>query len=170
MTLGWRSLLAGTLLIVLGAVWLLHDDPEARVRAAHETLRELITKEQGESPAGMLAGMRSLRRLFAEEIVVAGDAGTLAARYTDQELAATVQRIRELFASVELGIDDLEVEFPRPGEAVGRFSATLSARPAGGSSAGGERLEVRRVTSRLIESDGRWRFTAFELEDVRPGD
>jgi len=167
--LSWRNLVVGALVIVIGAFWLLHDDPEARVRDAHETLRDLIVKEYGESPAAAVAGFRSLRNLFAEEIVVAGEAGSFAASYTDQELAATVLRVRELFASVELGFDNLEVAFPQAGEAVGQFSASLIAIPGDGSSTEGELREARRVTSRLVEIDGRWRFTALVLSDVREG-
>jgi len=159
----YRGLILVLLLCAIGAWWFLHDDPESRVRDAHEALRSLLLKEAGESPAAALVGARSLQNLFAEETSLTGDAGSFGGQYTPQELAATAMRMRELFSAIDLEFETLEVRLQTPDEAVGEFSATLTATRRSGAGGDPDVREFRRVTSRLRRLDGDWRFFRFEF-------
>ena len=146
--------------------WLLRDDPEARVRNAHEELIRLVnTAEEGMT----LLNVRALQALFAPTIVVFGDADTLADTYTPEQLVATILGVTGRFDSIDLTISRPAIEkssIAADDEAVSRFSAMLTASSAIEGLA--EVAETRRVVSRMRKIDGDWRFAEFSL--MKPSD
>lgn len=155
---------AAGLLIVAAAWWLLGNDSAAEVRAAHADLARVLSKS-GEGDDGLsVLQLRSLESMFAEELVVAGDANGLSASYSPEEIVGLIVRVRSVFASVELELGELTVELPAPDRAVATFRAGLSGRESDGELV----REARSVVSRMRHVDGDWRFTEFVLSEAEP--
>lgn len=155
-------LIGGLVIVIVAAWWLLGDDPERRVRAAHAELAESLRKPEGEPENGIsVLGLRSLEALFAPTCSISGDADGLAGSYTAPELVGLIVRVRGAMATIELRFDEIAIEFPRPDLAVAGFSASLE----GIDIEGGRHAETRQVESRMQDFDGVWQFVSFTLSE-----
>lgn len=141
--------------------WFLHDDPEERVRHAHEELVRLVSKSGEDANSTSILNARALQKLFADPSLVSGDAESLVGTYSPEEMVRTVISVQALFSSIDLTLGELTIGFPSPDEAVIRFQASLD----GQSEIDGHRdvVETRDVTSRMREIDGNWLFTGFQF-------
>ena len=156
----WQIIAA--LIAVIGvAWWLFIDNDEDKIRAAHETLIELLQKTGDEGDAPTLLDALALQGLFAETCVVSGDADAVVGSYTGQQLASTVLQVKALFERVEITTTEFIIEMIGEGAAEIEFSATLD----GTSVIEGEEhvLEARTVFSRMDKIDGEWLFSGFRL-------
>lgn len=155
--------IAAALLLAAGAWWLLHDDPEARVREAHMTLADMLRKSADSDDGLSILQLRSLEALFAERVVISGDAGRYSTSYTPQEIVSLIVQIRAVFASIEIGFGELAIDLPASDSAVARFSAELD----GEEGTTGELVfEARSVESHMRRVDGDWQFSEFVLSDL----
>ena len=153
--------LAIVVLLGLGiAWWFIHEDDETRVRDAHATLAELVSRTADDGRLSVLE-IRTLQQMFAEPTVIAGDGEGLLGTWAPNDLAGVIVSAREVFPTLELAFENLAVTFPDPDEASSSFTATLSAIS--------ERPEIeplseqRSVSGRMRRVDGEWRFTEFRL-------
>ena len=141
--------------------WLFADNDEEQIRAAHETLIELLNKTEAEGDVATLLDARALQGLFAETCVVSGDADAIGGTYTGQQLASTVLQVKALFESIEITPSEFTIELLSDTAAEVQFSATLT-----GISVVEDRQQVvesRQVFSRMDKIDGEWRFSGFRL-------
>ena len=162
MPLNRWSLLA-VALIALVAWWVLRDDDEDRVRAAHAELARLLSKTEDASTGATLLNARALDDLFAPAAEVTGDAGPLAGTYSPDDVLRTIVQVQTQFRRIDLTFGELAIEFPEADRATVRFSAELVAsRPDMTIS------EARNVVSRMDNVDGQWLFSRFALEYVSP--
>ena len=153
------------LLVASGAGWwFLHEDAEAQVRNAHEELVRLVSKAEGDSDAPSIFDIQALRGLFSESCEVSGDADVFVGNYSSETMVGRILQVQALFQSIDLSIQDLEVEFPAADAAIGTFSAVL----VGRSMIDGEEdvAETRAVTSRMQRVEGDWRFSEFRLVEI----
>jgi len=147
------------------AFWLLRDDSEARVRRAHADLAEfLVTSDDDSAAALSVLDLRRLQSLFAENVSVTGEPDGTATTYTPSQIVGLIVDLRASFIRSELRLQDLRVEFPEPGLAVSRFSATMDAVFRDGD----DLFEEMGVESRMRNVDGRWQFWSFDISQPPP--
>jgi hypothetical protein len=161
LSLSYRNLALVVLLVAGSLWWVLRDDAEGQIRAAHEQLAGLLNKTEDEGGAAAILNARALRRLFAEAAQVSGDAQGLAGVYSPEELAGTIVRLRGMFQTIDLTFSELSIAFPDSEDAIVEFTAVLNA--AGQIEAVQDVSETRRVTTRMQEVDGTWLFAEFLL-------
>jgi hypothetical protein len=155
-----RFLVAALLLLAVSGWWLLREDPEAAVRAAHEDLARIIIRSEADPDGIAVLDLRRLQGIFAPECRVAGDAGMFVGSHSPQELVAMMVAVRGSLRSVSLTVGELAIGFPDQATAVTRFSAELYADDRTGRPV----TELRQVETRMQEIDGVWQFAAFHFE------
>jgi len=158
-----RTVLLIIVPVVVVAWWLLHENPEARVRNAHEDLARLVSKAEDDTNSTSFLNARALQALFAERCAITGDADAFTQIYTPEELVRTVIGVQARFDSLQLTFGELTIVFPTSDEAAVSFRATLEGR----SSIGGDEavVETRDVVSQMRNVDGEWLFSRFQLTD-----
>lgn len=160
----YRKLIPVLLLVIGAAWWLLHSDPEAEVREAHEELRLLLQKADDASNTDAILNARVLRDLFADPVAVSGSADRLAGSYLPEEMVRTIVGVQGRFQTIDLTFSEVIIEFPARDDAIANFSAVLEGSSAIASE--DDFIESRDVISRMREIDGRWRFSEFRLTEA----
>ena len=146
------------LIVVIAAFWwLLRDNSEAEVRAAHEELIRLIDKSENDDGGISVLEVRALQLLFADPSEISGDPEGLSGSYSPEELVRIVLAIRESFETIELTNSEPVISFPADDDGTAEFTATLLA------SGAEDVTEQRVVTSRMRRVDGDWQFYRFDL-------
>jgi hypothetical protein len=158
-----RRILILLLVLLAGAIWwLLGDNPEERVRAAHQELAERLSKSEDDGENPSIRDVLAYQSMFAERVTISGDADDLGGSYAPDDIAALIIRVRTLFDTIELMFSDPVIEFPTEETAVARFTATLTVSPTLPDVTDG--TETRNVTSHLQLIEGDWLFSAFEMQ------
>ena len=152
------------LLIVIGtgAWWLLGDDDEAQVRAAHAELVGLLDKSADEEGISVRR-IRALQTLFAANTTVSGAADGLAGSYAPDDIVRIVLAGHERYQRIDLSFTEPVVSFPSQDAATAGFTAVLTAYV--NPSEAPELSETRAVTSRMQRVDDDWVFTGFVLAE-----
>lgn len=157
-----RILLAGAVVLVVGAVALSWESESTRIRKVFASVERDLRKESSENP---VATALRVKRLTAT--LVPG------ARISIPELgfdvAADPERIRREALYVLGSTDSLRVTFDALRVQVdSRDSATATADVlvVGSSTEFGRGRDVRVLTTRLEKADGEWRFRSIRLERV----
>ncbi len=159
-----RNVIVISVLLLAAAWWFLHEDPEAEIREAHQVLAGLLSKTDGEATGTMLVDARLLQGLFDESCEVTGDAEMFVGSYTREEMVSTIIQVQAMFTSIDLTFHELVIEFPTTDEALVKSTAVLAGRST--MTEGEEAAETRDVVSRLINIEGEWLFSEFQLLKV----
>jgi len=161
-----RSLASIVVLAAALGWWYFREDPESAVRSAHAELADALKRTESEAPTLSIVRIQTLRGLFAETVVITGDAARQTGSLSPEEATRRIIGMREFFDTLDVTYSYLAISFPGDDRAVCELAARISAR--GANVPGEELLETLRVTSEMRNVDGHWVFSAFHVTDASP--
>ncbi len=148
--------------VVAGLAWWLalrfRPTPEQRIRGQVLALAECMSKAAEEPTTLMLLKLHALEGLLADQVDVNVRDFPANGTMPREEIISQMTRLRPGFRRIALSFYDVKVELAPPADA----AATLTARLAVDSGAGGRHEETRELRCRLKLVDKTWRFTGFE--------